>query len=257
MKAYSLFILLLGVALIVSRSFFSSLINIDYIVVIIYFLLCLPIAAKYLIRAKIFGAEFHFKDKIEEARGYVDKSREVAEKQDKLTEKSFRLFNLIQPKEILNSDPVLALASLRIEIERKLKDAHAIAYHDKYSKSALPLNEIVNRLKKKGWLYKDQVEALKRIIHMCNQALHGQDISFSDAQQIIKLADDLNYTFGLGYVPNFGANEDFDKNGLLCEWEHCIELMPLHEVRSNIDCPIFGHECPGGIGQVMKCKKSK
>ncbi len=78
MKFYKAIILLLGFALIVSRSFFSSIVTIDAMVIIIYFLLCLPIAARYLIKAKIFGAEFQFKEKIEETREYVKKSREVA-----------------------------------------------------------------------------------------------------------------------------------------------------------------------------------
>lgn len=254
MKFYKAIILLLGFALIVSRSFFSSIVTIDAMVIIIYFLLCLPIAARYLIKAKIFGAEFQFKEKIEETREYVKKSREVAKDKDKRINSSLGLFDLSQAKEMLKSDPVLALASLRIEIENKLRDAYAVAYHDKDIN--LTLFSIVTQLKDKGWLYQEDVEALSRIIYMCDKAVHGHKISLSDARNIINLADDLNHTFGVGYFPNFNTNESFDEQGLLCEWEHCIELMPLHEERSNRDCPVFGHECPGGVSQVIKCDKS-
>ncbi len=253
MKAYKVFVLLIGVALIVSRSLFSSITTVDSLVIIIYFLICLPIAAEYLVKAKIFGAEFQFKGKIEETRGYVDKSREVAEEQDKRIKILLGLFDLSRPRELLKSDPVLALASLRIEIESKLRDAYAIAYDKDMD---LKLFNIVTRLKDKGWLYQEQVEALSRIIYMCNKVVHGHKISLSDAQDIVNLADDLNYTFGVGYIPNFNINESFDEQELHCEWEHCIELMPLNKERSNKDCPVFGHECPGGVGKVIKCDKS-
>lgn len=254
MKFYKAIILLLGFALIVSRSFFSSIVTIDAMVIIIYFLLCLPIAARYLVRAKIFGAEFQFKEKIEETREYVDKSMEVAKEKDKRIKSTLVLFCLSQAMEMLKYSPVLALASLRIEIENKLRNAYTIAYDDR--DMDLTLFNIIIRLKDKGWLYQEQVEAISRIIYMCDKAMHGHKIPLSDAQNIISLADDLNHTFGVGYFPNFYANESFDEQGLLCEWEHCIELMPLHEERSNIDCPVFGHECPGGVSKVVKCGKS-
>jgi hypothetical protein len=34
---------------------------------------------------------------------------------------------------------------------------------------------------------------------------------------------------GTGYVPDKRYNENFSEQGLVCPYEHCIEMMPLHE----------------------------
>lgn len=68
-------------------------------------------------KAKILGAEFLFKEKIEETREYVKKSEEIQAKKEELRStkaKALGLFDLSLTKEILKKDPVLALASLRI-----------------------------------------------------------------------------------------------------------------------------------------------
>ncbi len=50
-------------------------------------------------------------------------------------------------------------------------------------------------------------------------------------------------------------NPDFDKEDRLCGYEHCIEGTPFSD--QGIDCPVFGHDCPGGISQVETCRKTK
>jgi hypothetical protein len=56
-----------------------------------------------------------------------------------------------------------------------------------------------------------------------------------DAHRLIALADTLNLSFPLGYSPNFEPNSNFADEGLICEYEHCIENMPLPEIsRSDL-----------------------
>ena len=59
----------------------------------------------------------------------------------------------------------------------------------------------------------------------------------------------------LGYSEDLDFNEDWQKEGLACGYEHCIENFPLEEKRSKKSCPLFGHNCPGGVKQVKECKK--
>jgi len=155
-------------------------------------------------------------------------------------------------RKLLNSDPVLALASLRIEIERKLRLA---ASSLKLPVRRDTLFEIIEALPKEGVLSFEQVTALRKIIDMCNKAIHGYEISTVEAREIIQLTEDLNKSFPVGYSIDFSPNENYEKQKLLCEWEHCIEHMPLKQRTTIQSCPIFGHNCPGGSDKVSKCKK--
>lgn len=57
----------------------------------------------------------------------------------------------------------------------------------------------------------------------------------------------------LGYVEMFTPNYAFMRQKIICHWEHCIEYMPLE--RGDESCPIFGHDCPGGINQASECRQ--
>lgn len=59
----------------------------------------------------------------------------------------------------------------------------------------------------------------------------------------------------LGESEDFTPNELWEEQGLICEWEHCIENMALVTVLwSRYKCPVFGHKCPGKKEQIVKCK---
>lgn len=62
-------------------------------------------------------------------------------------------------------------------------------------------------------------------------------------------------SMALGYIPIFSINYAFDRQELFCEWEHCIEFMPIEQERGSRSCPIFGHNCPEGEENVIFCKK--
>jgi len=61
----------------------------------------------------------------------------------------------------------------------------------------------------------------------------------------------------VGYSTDYTPHEDYEEQGLLCRWEHCIENMPLPASQhSPLSCPVFGHCCPGGVLEVASCDKS-
>jgi len=62
--------------------------------------------------------------------------------------------------------------------------------------------------------------------------------------------------FPLGrHSTNRAFNPNFEEEDRNCGYEHCIEGMPFTD--QGIDCPVFGHDCPGGISQVETCRKTK
>lgn len=171
-----------------------------------------------------------------------------------MNEKSyFETFDLSNTRSLLESDPVLALASLRIEIEKKLKSS--IYFMNLDVDNNFSISKTINILYKQNILSKDQTEALKLIIEMCNKAIHGISISKEEALEIIEITDELNKSFAVGYSIGFVPNENYEEQGLLCEWEHCIERMPLSGEITDLSCPVFGHDCPGGINKVLECNK--
>lgn len=257
MKHIEWLIIATGIILIVVHGFWSELFKVDTFTILILFVLSLPFIAQYLRKAKIPGAEFEFKEEISETKKLVQLSVEKA-KEDVSSGKTktlpFETFELSTVRELLDSDHVLALAALRIEIERKLRlvaDFLEVPVKDKLS-----ISKLIDVIKEKNMLSSEQITALRKIFNMCNKAIHGFPISEEEAREIIDLAEELNETFSLGYSINFSPNLNYKEQGLICEWEHCIEWMPLTDKRTECSCPVFGHNCPGGIEIVSKCGKT-
>ena len=59
---------------------------------------------------------------------------------------------------------------------------------------------------------------------------------------------------GMYYAEYTGFNKDFKKMGHTCPYEYCIESQEITEEETEILCPVFGHNCPGGEKQVKACE---
>lgn len=58
-----------------------------------------------------------------------------------------------------------------------------------------------------------------------------------------------------GYSRYRLPNPYWPDSGGICRFEHCIETMPIRTPRDpEFSCPIFGHDCPGGIEAVTACR---
>ncbi len=247
----------IGIALIIVHGFWPNTFKVDLISMSILFILSIPFVAQFLRKAKFPGAEFEFKDEIRETQKLVQSSVEKAKEAENAGEAKilqFETFKLSAIRELLDSDPVLALAALRIEIERKLK--LVVNFLKIPNKERYPISKMIEAIKKRELLSYDQISALQNIIKMCNEAIHGSLVSKEEATEIIDLTEELNKSFSTGYSIDFSANPEYDQHGLLCEWEHCIELMPLTDKRTRNSCPIWGHNCPGGIEKISECEKT-
>ncbi len=254
MKVYQCMVGILGVVLMFIQMVWNK---VDSTILILYFLLTIPVIAQYLSKAKIPGAEFEFKKDISKTEELVKISIDKANEEavyDIDESKYYNVFELSMTKELLKSDPVLAIASLRIEIEKKLKST--IKFLNLNVKDNASLNLVIEELLNKGILNNEQVSALKIIIKMCNKVIHGYSISREDAERIVKLTDELNNTFSIGYSIDFMPNKNYKEQNLLCEWEHCIEHMGFTDQSKGISCPVFGHDCPGGKDKVKECKEN-
>ena len=185
-----------GLIIIVIHGFFKDKFILDSYIIMIYFLSVIPFLANFLSRAKIFGTEFDFKEKI--------KSVEDIRNQEFIkNEENKKFFSITTTRkyestrninEIASYDHVLALAKLRIEIEKRLKniiERREIAYPGRTFTALRYLNLLLeNKI-----INKKQNEYIKKILAMCNKAIHGYKLTKLEAYRIIDLSTEIFILF--------------------------------------------------------------
>jgi len=89
-------------------------------------------------------------------------------------------------REIAQRDPNLALAGLRIELEVM---ANNLADGFKLSASRPePLTRLLSRLVEHGAITNEQLQLTRKILQICNQAVHGGRVTREEAEEVIDLA---------------------------------------------------------------------
>ena len=89
-------------------------------------------------------------------------------------------------REIAQSDPTLALAGLRIEIE--VLGTNLARGFKLEPKTAEPLTSLLRRLRERGAITAEQADLARRILTICNRAVHGQNVSRAEAFDVIDAA---------------------------------------------------------------------
>lgn len=89
-------------------------------------------------------------------------------------------------REIAQSDPTLALAGLRIEIE-VLANNLATGFKLEPRKTE-PITSLLRRLRERGAITSEQMDLARRILAICNRAIHGQNVTLEEALDVIDAA---------------------------------------------------------------------
>jgi len=87
---------------------------------------------------------------------------------------------------LLQSDPNLALASLRIDIEKVLRQ---IAEAKKLSLESAPLRRILNTLHNKLIIPDKEYSILTDVINVCNRAVHAETVELQTASRILDVGE--------------------------------------------------------------------
>jgi len=153
---------------------------------------------------------------------------------------------------LIEEDPKLAVAGLGIEVERSVWELVTRAGLDR-PPNRIHLGAAVSLLRKSGMIDADEARVLLDLIRLRNLAVHGDPIEKEDAYKFFSTVESLN-DLALGYSLNLAPNEKWGAEGLICQFGHCIERMPLRSEGGERSCPVFGHDCPGGTRQVKACK---
>lgn len=89
------------------------------------------------------------------------------------------------------TDPVVALAKLRIELESKLRRLLDRVNPDRPSTRFVALAQVIRNLTSAELFSPDFGAALRDVIAICNRAIHGEDIRDVDARRIIDTGIEL------------------------------------------------------------------
>jgi len=103
------------------------------------------------------------------------------------------------------TDPVLALAGLRIDLETMMRNV-ALGFKVPIS-SSYSIHRILAQLKDAVAITPDQMELAKKILRVCNQAIHGRFVSREEADEVIKAAEVLFHQY-LAWL-SWGFDDDW------------------------------------------------
>ncbi len=117
-------------------------------------------------------------------------------------------------RNLAETDPVVALAKLRIEIETRLRrienrmDPTAV-------KRGRPtaLASIIRRLASQDVFDADLAETIRDVVSICNRAVHGEDIRDVDARQIIDTGAELLEVLDLA-VRHYASNNPIETKAI-------------------------------------------
>jgi hypothetical protein len=95
-------------------------------------------------------------------------------------------------RDLAETDPVVALAKLRIEVESRLRrlDRRPNLSGADQGRSA-PLTQVIRELVSRQVLWPEFGTSLRDVISICNRAVHGEDIRDVDARRIINTGTEL------------------------------------------------------------------
>jgi hypothetical protein len=235
-------LLVIVVVLLIGHVARPSAVRIDPSTLALLFLATTLVLAPTLKSAKLPGAEFNFREEIEaaeelgeqvHARAEQDLTEVHAQVERELTEGPLLgwpgLFQLDDDlRQLAIDQPALALSTLRHEMSKGLHSAVRALSGNKIHPSSL--EEMVSYVAASNRLRPEQAVLLKVLLDISESALMSGAVSSADAMRVIGVADVLNQSIRLGYSLDFDPNPDWEEQGLICQFEHCIENMPLPEI---------------------------
>jgi len=133
-----------------------------------------------------FEAEIDSKE-IQKIKLDVEKNIDIKESNEESQPESFAITNAIQ--ELAVSDPVIALAKIRIELEKILN--RLVRSTSIETKNIIPLGRLVHTLVNQEVISQQIGKSLSEVISICNRAIHGEYISEENTNTIIEISIEL------------------------------------------------------------------
>jgi Domain of unknown function (DUF4145) len=154
-----------------------------------FILLCPWLAALKRIKIGDFEAEI---DPAEVKRLTADISKALPELQQETTPTPLGTSAAVEAvRQLAVSDPVLALAKLRIELERTLRRLHRRTSQSASPPRNVTLGSIIHDLAARKALPQDLAASIRDVVAICNRAIHGEEIRSQDALAVAETGGEL------------------------------------------------------------------
>jgi hypothetical protein len=154
-----------------------------------FLLLCPWLAALKRIKIGDFEAEI---DPAEVKRLTADISRALPELKQEPTPTPLGASAAVEAvRQLAVSDPVLALAKLRIELERILRRLYARTSQSASSPRNVALHRIIQDLAARQALPQDLAASIRDVVAICTRAIHGEEIRSQDALAVAGTGSEL------------------------------------------------------------------
>jgi len=165
-------------------------VNVDHVSVILLLVIFLSPFLSAIKKIKIgdFEAEID-PNEVQKIRDEVSKVADT-EKAEQLPEIENTIKNI---KALVESDPVLALAKLRLELEKILNHIYRATHKGERHDHFIPVGKLAHALASKELIPKDIARTTREVVSICNRAMHGEDIRDKDAESVIESGSFLLY----------------------------------------------------------------
>ncbi|MCJ8219300.1 hypothetical protein [Aeromonas veronii] len=138
---------------------------------------------------KIKFGEFEAEIDINEIRKIKSETEKTLNETQETREEQAEIYSTSNTiKALAESDPVIALAKIRIELEKVLGQ---LARFNSITVRNLSLGIIVNKLTNQEIINHDIGKALREVIALCNRAIHGESLSEEGARAIVDVGINL------------------------------------------------------------------
>lgn len=195
--------LVIGVVMLIAHTFDIYIVKVDHISVVLLLVIFLSpfISAITRIRVGDFEAEIDPKE-VQKIKDEVSTHAAAADADTPIQNPEL-VATLTSINELAESDPNLALAKLRIELEKALYRLYRRTHKEDQAERYLPPGQIVQILSNAEILPRDIARSLREVISICNRTIHGEEIRKEDAQSVIEAGVSLLmklYFYASNYV---------------------------------------------------------
>lgn len=182
---------ILSIVLLIAHTFSIAKIKVDSTSIILLVILLLSPFISTLKKIKVgdFEAEIDPKE-IRKIKEEVENRLPV--KEDNLERGYPFEITIDNIKQLGKTDHILALAKLRIELEKSLNKLYQLNnFGNKSNRRQLPLGRLVYELTNKDIISQDIAASIRDVTSICNRAIHGEDVRVDDAMSIIDIGASL------------------------------------------------------------------